>query len=249
MGSFSDSWSLFSISGDPEPGFDYSWLLVQRGLDFIGYDGAVRNCTLFFASRQPGTYLVQPPSHPGVIWNATKCWFAPLGDSRSILVVTLSNRCFHLSGVTQAFVSLLGRLRKLPLDPPMARLSVEPIPVLVKRVGSPSQLPVEATTIVIKRKHGPVIVTGPGIETQLKGIPIVSGGDSDGTISLRGIDSWGLSFEDIASVEGTLVGKYYLMIRTKGDKRFDIAYDEPDIKDGQALKQRLANFLMRREVF
>jgi hypothetical protein len=124
---------------------------------------------------------------------------------------------------------------------------VEPVPILIKRVGPAPTLPTEATTIVIRRKQGPVIVTGPGIPTELKGVPIVSDSDSEGTIALRGIDSWVLNFEDIVSVEGTLLGKYYLVIRTRENERYDITYEEVDIKDGQALKQRLAVFLMRRD--
>jgi len=235
-----NSWSYFGFEGEPEPGVDYSWLEVQQGLDFIGYEDTVRSCRLFFSSRKSNIFLVRTSPHSSTIWNFSDCTFAILSRTGSILLITRGPRNFHLSGVSASLIELLTRIRRLPPDALPDQLSFESRPLKIISSSASSDLPAESSPIDRHSQPSPVVVTGTDISEEITGIAQISEGAL--IVQCEG-DSWSVDFDVIESVNSTEIGKIFVVIATSEGKRYEVGFEEKDRTEARRVKEKIERVL------
>jgi hypothetical protein len=235
---FSGQWAWFGFEGEPEPGIDYSWMEVQNKLNFIGYESAIVSCSLYFSSRKAATCLVRTQKHEETIWNITDCTFVISPYNPSILIVSYGQRKFHLSGVASAFIELLMRSRRLPLDSLQNGLGPQPCRLNIIR-STAMEMPEEATGTNSLEPEMAVIVTGTDFSGELTGIPAIG----DAGIILQKSDAWHLNWEEIQKVNVTTVGSFYLLIETVDARKYEIRFHEGNAEYGEVFYQELKKVL------
>ena len=213
---FSGDWRWFGFEGEPEPGIDYSWMQVQQGLDFVGRDETICDCSLFYSSRKTNTFLVRTPAGSDTIWNTVDCAFALVADNPSVLSVAYGKRLIHVAGVTASLVELLMRSMKLPLDSlKLLAGAVQEMTVLRSQRADP--LPDGASTVA---DASSVTVSGESIEDVAGALTI---GDTFFEIGKLRIE-----FADITATETNKSEKLVISLETSSNGRLDLTFDNPD---------------------
>lgn len=237
--SVSDFWQCFGI-GEREAGRDYSWIEVQRNLDFIGFDDTIIGCTLFYASRGNDTLLIRTRDNQEYLWDISHCKFSVLALNGSILVVSNGHRVFHLSGVTSTFMDLLMRPpgMHLPLDQLEENRRLTPMPIKIVRTQEEQEMPDEVSVVSVPELKAPVIVTGTGIAEEFRGVLKFV----NESIVLDTVDEWRVELAGIESVMKTHVGRLFVVIVMKETgARFEIGFEDADSSEGARFHDFLVN--------
>ena len=116
MNEISGSWQWIGFSGKPEPGFDYSWVEVQRGLLFVGSENCIKNCILYNSTKNPTIFLVKNDNGLEEVWDTYNLEFSLLGPNRDIIVASRNDKLIHLSGISYSLINILIKQSKLPHD-------------------------------------------------------------------------------------------------------------------------------------
>lgn len=240
----SDFWQSFGIT-EREAGRDYSWIEVQRNLDFIGYNDTIIGCTLFYASRKNDTLLIRTREHQEYLWDISHCKFSVLALNGSILVVSDGHSIFHLSGVTSTFTELLMRPpgMYLPLDLLEENRSTAPMPIKVVHTEKEKEIPDEASVITVPELKAPVIVTGTGISEEFRGVLKIA----NESVALDTVEEWRLELDGIESVTKTHAGRLFVVVGMKeAGVRFEIGFEDADATEGIHFHDFLANEIKKR---
>ncbi|OHT01927.1 hypothetical protein TRFO_31113 [Tritrichomonas foetus] len=234
---FDEDWEYFGFEGPPSPGLDYSWIQVQTNLIFLGFEKVISDCTLFYSSRKANIFLIQTSDKWEEIWNIKELTIATFSNNGSILIASITDRCIHISGVAMSFINLLIRTQKLPPDclsskPPIHR----PMKIKVHMVSQTPDVPEEATTIESKDEIvAPVVsVTGSAISMSIQG-KLEYQENKEILVSLDEENTWSVSFEEIAKVESTRIGKIFVVLTTNEGKRFEIGFNEVNATEANEL--------------
>lgn len=221
----SKSWSQYGFEGPQEPGIDYSWIEVQRSLNFVGFDDVVCGCTLFFSSRYPSFFLVKAADGATELWDISDCSFSVLAPNSSVLVVTCGS-IFHLSDASASLIELLMKLRKLPADALSGQCSGS---FAIEFDQISNDIPKEATDLAIcssaprALSRAVVTVTGPSIDSDVVGEISMSGAE----IKVRGDESEHIiNLYDVAKAETTKIGRVFIVLTFLSGEKRDIAFSE-----------------------
>ncbi|KAH0785680.1 hypothetical protein GPJ56_010430 [Histomonas meleagridis] len=217
------SWSWFGFDGPPEAGVDYSWIQVQEDLNFIGFKNVIKSCVLYFSSRYPNTYLIKTRDGILELWNVSDCSFSLLTKSSSILLVANGPYTFHLADASSTLIELLMNTRKLPLNS-MLELETESIPIIFTKTSASKEMPEPSVNLLQPASQQcKVVLTGTGVENEFHG----EFDYSKSEIKITNEESdFTIKMDDIINIDITIIGKTYLVVALRNEKRIEIAFDE-----------------------
>ncbi|KAK8891983.1 hypothetical protein M9Y10_029205 [Tritrichomonas musculus] len=240
---FTEDWNIFGFEGEPEPGFDYSWIQVQDNLSFFGYKSVISDCTLFYSSRRPNIYLAITPSKWGEVWNLSNLTFSRLASNGSILIAYSNERCIHISNVTSSFIGMLVKTSKLPeINSELTSNSnLQQLKLNIKIIRKYPNIPSEATTIETKEEANPspiVTITGSAFSMNIQGtLNFKDNSEIVVTYEDPSSESWRISFDEINRVESTKIGRIFVVLYTIDDKRYEIGFNESNAIEANDLIQ------------
>jgi hypothetical protein len=242
LNEFSNSLRGFGFEPSPEPGIEYSWIEIQKGLNFIGRETKVFGCELWFSARIHGAFLIKVDHGSEIMWKVDGCSFILLCLVSGILIVSCENRCFHISGASRSFIEHLIKIEKLERKCLANETQSVGIPIKVSRSGHIFTLPDEASRLKINNEAR-AILTGSGVNEELNGILVFD----DSKMFLRECEEkWELNFADVSGVNSTRIGRLYVLLETVGGSRYELGFDEADSGFGEAVHRRLRHILEER---
>ena len=252
---FPKNWKKYGFEGEPLPGFDYSWIFVQKNLTFVGFDEIITNCELYYSSRRNNLFLIKAENKSYETWNTKNIEFSLLADNGSILNAKCNGWCLHVSNVIYAFINLLITLQKLPDDclseyqkDENASGFLKPIKLNVDVIRKVPEIPTEATKIEDGIDHLPAIVcvTGSVISTNIQG-KIDFKSNHEICVMNENQELWKIDFASIVKVESTKIGRIFVVIHTNEGKRFEIGFNEINSMDANDLIKALKDSIAEKE--
>jgi hypothetical protein len=238
---FGGEWAWLGFEGEPEPGIDYSWMEIQRDLNFCGCETTIVGCALYFSSRRVNMYLVRQKSGAEALWNTIDCIFSLFPYNPMILVVCYGRHKCHISGVTSSFIDHLVRQRRLAQDSLQGRLGIDVRPLVVVQNRTSTNVPVAASEVSSAGESEVAVITGTDFPGELAGVPILS----ENRIILRDSQDWSLDFDNIETVDITKVGRLYVLIEASGGRRYELGFSENSVF-GESIYEGLRDVLPSR---
>lgn len=235
-----EEWEPNGFIGDPEDGFNYSWILIQESLNFVGQKSTIRNCSLYYSSRKKFIFLVASEFFRPCVWNIKDVTFNYYPESENFLEAKSEANLFHISSVSPSFVKILVKYQKIPLD-------------LVSLPDFEQRLPYENTSAMIPSTKGTsgigVVAPSPGSlndssvmltesdrnRTRVSGKLTIS----ETAFKVVGDSRVDLKFADMERVQKVTMINSFVVIYMRDGRRFEVAFKDNNEADVELFYQTL----------